>query len=121
MQLQLSNSGTSIKWPPGTSWAFPITQKEVRGHEQLQTIVTVDPNLHSFWVKWYGESTMINHYVGGDGPLVVHTTKQSPGSPTPVVSVADVPVRSHLDQYAQQVAAAQQAPMALCRSLTQGH
>jgi hypothetical protein len=121
MQVQLYNSGTSIKWPPGSSWAFPITQKEVSLHEQLQTIVTVDPNLHSFLVNWYGDSIMINHYVGGDGPLVVHTSKQTSGSPTPVVSVADVPVRSHLDQYVQQLAAAKPAPLSLCRSLTQGH
>jgi hypothetical protein len=38
-----------------------------------------------------------------------------------VVSVADVPVRSHLDQYVQQLAAAKPAPLSLCRSLTQGH
>jgi hypothetical protein len=121
MQVQLYHSGTSAKWPSGTSWGFPITDKEVRLHEQLQFVVTTDPNLDSLVATWYGNLTMINHYVAGHGPAVVQTTKQSPGSPTPVVTVADVPVRSPLNQYVQQAAAAKNAPMSLCRSLTQGH
>ena len=102
--MQLRNSGTAINWPSGTGWKFPITS--ARLHEQLQIRVTVDPNLNSIVVGWYRDELMINHYIGGSGPVVVKSTEVSAGSPLPVVSVADLPPPSA-------------APMTLCRSLTQ--
>jgi hypothetical protein len=77
-------------------------------HERLQISVTIDPNLNSILVGWYGDEVMINHYISGRGPAVVKSTKVSPGSPVPVVTVANLPSPST-------------APTTLCRSLTQSH
>ncbi len=68
--------------------------------------MTIDPNLQSIDVVWYG-SQMLNHYLAGTGPAVVQTTGTSTSGVLPLISVADVPV----------------APTAgsgtnLCRSLT---
>jgi hypothetical protein len=106
VRMQLRNSGTTINWPSGTGWKFAITRGLL--HERLQISVTVDPNLNSIIVGWYGDEVMINHYIVGSGPAVVKSTKVSAGSPLPVVTVANLPSPST-------------APMTLCRSLTQGH
>ncbi len=103
MQMQILNSGTSISWPSPIGWKFPVPNSLL--HLQLQIVVTTDPNLNSIVVEWYGDENMINHYLAGDGPAVVKTTKVSPGSPLPIVTVANVPPAA--------------ASMALCRSLTQ--
>jgi hypothetical protein len=121
VRLDLYNSGISAKtWPSPAGWPFPITDTEVRNHEQLQLVVTIDPNLNSLEVSWYGSPNMVNHYVAGDGPAVVTSTKQSPGSAPPAVTVANIPVHSSRD-YVAQWAVTESAPMTLCRSLTQGH
>jgi hypothetical protein len=104
VRVQLRNSGTSISWPSPTGWKFPITRSLL--HERLQIIVTIDPNLNSMVVEWYGDENMINHYIAGDGPAVVKTTKVLPGSPSPVVTVVNVPNIST-------------SPMTLCHSLSQ--
>jgi hypothetical protein len=103
-RVQLYDSGTSIKWPTPVGWKFPVPNSIL--HEQYKITVITDPNLKSFIVNWYGNASMINHYVAGDGPAVVKSTKLSPGSPLPVVTVANVPRRAN-------------SSLTLCRSLTQ--
>ena len=115
LQLHLYNAGTSISWPSPIGWKFPITASDL--HQQLEVVVTIDPNLHSFSVTWYDDEVMINHYVAGDGPAVVKSTEVSLGSALPVVTVSNVPLRSSEDQYLAQLSA--KSPMSLCRSLTQ--
>jgi hypothetical protein len=85
-QLLLVNSGTSISWPYA-GWKLPIKYL----HMQYQFAVTTDPNLSSMTVNWAG-TTLISHYVAGDGPAQVQATPSSPQSATspPVVTVADV-------------------------------
>jgi hypothetical protein len=104
VRMNVENAGTSIAWPSTTGWRFPVPNS--LDHEQFQISVTTDPNLKSIVVEWYGDENMINHYVAGDGPAVVLSTKVAPGAALPVVTVADVPLRTH-------------ASMSLCRSLTQ--
>ncbi len=115
VQLHLYNAGTSISWPSPIGWKFPIPNSLL--HQQLQVVVTVDPNLNWFSVGWYDDEVMINHYVAGDGPAVVKPTEVSPGSALPVVTVSNVPLRSSADQYLGQLST--HSPMSLCRSLTQ--
>ena len=117
VRLHLYNSGTPVSWPSAIGWHFPITELELRLHQQLQLVVTTDPNLRSFSVGWYGNEIMINHYVAGDGPTVVDSTKVVPGSPLPIVSVTNVPLRSLADEFLAQVSAI--GPTTLCHSLTQ--
>jgi hypothetical protein len=102
-RLQIDNPGTSINWPSVIGYPFPVPNSEL--HQHFRITVTTDPNLKSLVVVWYGQN-MINHYVAGDGPPVVKSTKVSAGSALPVVTVANVPIRA-------------KAPMSLCRSLTQ--
>jgi hypothetical protein len=104
VRMQIDDAGTSISWPSATGWRFPVPTSVL--HQQFQISVTTDPNLKSIVVEWYGDENMINHYLAGDGPAVVKSTKVSPGAPLPVVTIANVPLRS-------------QSPMTLCRSLTQ--
>ena len=115
VQLHLYNAGTSISWPSPIGWKFPIPASLL--HQQLQIVVTIDPNLNTFSVGWYDDEVMINHYVAGDGPAVVKPTEVSPGSALPVVTVSNVPLRSSADQYLSQLSS--HSPMTLCRSLTQ--
>ena len=115
VQLHLYNAGTSISWPSPIGWKFPIPTSLL--HQQLQVVVTIDPNLDMFSVGWYDDEVMINHYVAGDGPAVVKPTEVSPGSALPVVTVSNVPLRSSADQYLAQLST--NSPMSLCRSLTQ--
>ena len=84
--MELLDSGTSISWPLANGWKFPILNECI--HVQLQISVTTDPNLKSIVVNWYGDQNMIDHYVAGNGPAVVQSTRISPGSPLPVVTVA---------------------------------
>lgn len=84
-RLVLENSGTSISWPSPDGWQIPI--KFV--HTQYQAVVTIDPNMNSFTLNWYG-TVMISHYVAGHGPAVVQATPTTPGAPLPVVTVARV-------------------------------
>jgi hypothetical protein len=113
LQLHLYNSGTSISWPSPIGWKFPITASEL--HQQLQVIVTIDPNLNTFSVGWYDDEVMIYHYVAGDGPAVVQSTVVPPGSAPPVVTVSNIPLGSSEDQYGPSTSSS----MSLCRSLTQ--
>ena len=106
VRMQVRNSGTTISWPSPTGWEFALTRGLL--HERLQISVTIDPNLNSILVGWYGDEVMINHYISGRGPAVVKSTEVSPGSPVPVVTVANLPSPST-------------APTTLCRSLTQSH
>jgi hypothetical protein len=85
-RLVLENSGTSINWPPAAAWSIPIDYL----HTQYQFTATVDPNLNSFVVTWYG-SKMLGHYVAGRGPLTTLVTPPSPAGAQPVVTVAEVP------------------------------
>jgi hypothetical protein len=103
-RLQLDDSGTSINWPGTITWPFAVTDSLL--HDQFQISVVTDPNLKSIVIYWYGQ-TLLGHYLAGDGPAVVASTKVSPGSALPVVSVANItpPAKSS---------------MTLCRSLTQG-
>jgi hypothetical protein len=103
VRMHIENSGTSVNWPLAAGWNIPITPDKL--HEEFRFTVTIDPNLKSIIAEWYGRETMINHYLGGDGPPIVKTTANSPGSALPVVTVVNVP--SHAN-----------APMSLCRSLT---
>jgi hypothetical protein len=101
VRLVLQNSGTSINWPPATGWVFPI---DYIGAEYEFT-TTVDPNLNSFVVTWYG-SKMLGHYVAGKGPTKVLVTPPTPdGAKNPVVTVASVPLPPV------------SSPFQLCRSL----
>ena len=113
LQLHLYNSGTSISWPSPIGWKFPITASEL--HQQLQVVVTIDPNLNTFSVGWYDDEVMINHYVAGDGPAVVKSTVVPPGSASPVVTVSNIPLGSSEDQYGPSTTSS----TSLCRSLTQ--
>ena len=100
VRLVLENSGTSIAWPPPHGWILPITYL----HSQSRFTVTVDPNLHSLVLTWYGWQ-YLDHYVGGKGPIVVRTTPQASGGTTPIITVANLPTPSTPH------------PMALCHSL----
>jgi hypothetical protein len=100
VRIVLENSGTSIAWPPRQGWVLPITYL----HAQEHFTVTVDPNLHSLTLKWYGWQ-YINPYIAGRGPMVVATTPKPLSGTTPVISVAEVPTASPPH------------PMALCHSL----
>ena len=51
VQVQLLNSGTSISWPPPTSWSFKVTSALL--HQRLFISVTTDTNLSSMVVNWY--------------------------------------------------------------------
>jgi len=113
MQMHLYGSGTSISWPSPIGWQFP----EIR--RQVQIVVTVDPNTKRLVVDWYDDEKMLDHYVAGDGPAVVTSTKLTPGSPNPMVTVTDVPLRSSDDQYRTALSDIINSHMALCRSLTQ--
>jgi hypothetical protein len=100
-RIVIANSGTAISWPPATGWIVPIKLL----HEQYQVTVTTDPNLQSITVNWYG-STMINHFIAGDGlPVVVPTSTSGANAASPVVTVADVPTKPA------------KSPMHLCRTL----
>jgi hypothetical protein len=116
VQLHLYDSGTKISWPSPIGWKFPIDSTEV--HHQLQIVVTIDPNLNRFLVGWYNDQVMINHYVAGRGPVVVHQTPRlSSGSPSPMVTVADVPLRDSAEYSSMRTG---QFQLSLCRSLNQG-
>jgi hypothetical protein len=100
VRLVLENSGTSIAWPPPHGWVLPITYL----HSQNQFTVTVDPNLHALILTWYGWQ-YLDHYIAGQGPIVVRTTPPAPAGTTPIITVANVPTASTPH------------PMALCHSL----
>jgi hypothetical protein len=119
--LHLYNSGTSVKWPSPVGWKFPVTSQEVRSHEQFQVVVTVDPNLNRFTVKWYGDSIVINHFVAGTGTAIVKPTTVSPGAPLPAVTVSNIPLGDHSRQFIDDQTVNTNAQMTLCRSLTQNH
>jgi hypothetical protein len=103
-RMRLENSGTSIDWPPAAGWHFRVTPDLL--HKQLTIGVTIDPNLQSMVVTWYG-SRMIGHYVAGNGPYTVKTTPHAPNAPLPLVMVAGVHT--------------QKTGLNLCRSLAQVH
>ncbi len=92
VRLQILDSGTSISWPPSVGWNLHVIPSLV--HRRLRTSVTIDPNLNSIVVNWYDNEKMINHYIAGRGPAVVKTTSVPAGSPTPVVTVVQLPNRS---------------------------
>lgn len=97
-RLVLENSGTKIPWPAPHGWIVPVL------YSQYQFTVTVDPNLHSLLLTWYG-SAYIDHYIAGRGPIVVQATPQSHPGPTPVVTVSALPMASPAN------------PLSLCHSL----
>jgi hypothetical protein len=100
VRLVLENSGTSIVWPPKHGWVLPITYL----HAQSRFTVTVDPNLNSLFLNWYGYQ-YLDHYIAGPGPIVVdQTPRPSPGT-TPIITVKEIPM------------ATPPHPMALCHSL----
>jgi len=101
VRLVVENSGTAVPWPPATGWIVPI---HLLG-EQYVAAVTIDKNLDSIDVTWYGLQ-MIGHYITPVGGTTVQTDPTSVGGATPVVTVADVPV--------------QPASTKLCRTLVQG-
>jgi hypothetical protein len=100
VRIVLENSGTPISWPPSHGWLLPITYL----HAQSRFTVTVDPNLQSLVLNWYGYQ-YLDHYIAGRGPIVVHTTPQPPPGVTPIITVAQLP------------AATSAHPMSLCHSL----
>ena len=77
VQRRDTQSGTSISWPPTTSWSFHVPTTCSTGTVQLT--VTTDPNLNSIVVKWYGNEKMLNHYIAGHGPAVVTPPRLRPG------------------------------------------
>jgi hypothetical protein len=90
LRVRLVNSGTSISWPPATSWAIPAVPIIYRSGFQI-TVIT-DPNLKSMVVDWYGNEVLVNHYLAGNGPAVVRTTPPArAGSPAPFVTVTSLP------------------------------
>ena len=93
VQVQLLNSGTSISWPPPTSWSFKVTSALL--HQRLFISVTTDTNLSSMVVNWYTNEKMLNHYIAGHGPAVVTPTPTSPGSALPPVTVVHLPIPCH--------------------------
>jgi hypothetical protein len=103
VRLEIEDSGTSVNWPSAFSWPFAVPPSLL--HAQFEISVLIDPNLKSVVVDWYGQ-TMLGHYLAGDGPAVVQTTKVRPGSPPPPVTVADL-------------SAPTKAPMSLCRTLSE--
>jgi hypothetical protein len=117
--LHLYNSGTSVGWPSPIGWKFPVTSEQIRLHQQFQVVVTIDPILNRLTVKWYDNSTMINHFVAGSGPAIVQSTQTSPGAAVPVVTVFNVPLHDRAQQFIDQQTVDTNAQMTLCRSLTQ--
>jgi hypothetical protein len=99
-QISLEHSGTSISWPSASAVPKPISVL----HEPFRIEVTTDPNLHQIKVIWYGTG-LIQHFIGGSGPAVVHTTPPTTAGPLPEVTVVENPVSSS---------------MSLCRSLQRG-
>ena len=99
-QLEVVHSGTNISWPSAVTSPFAVPGPGA--HEQLRVTVTTDPNLKSIIVKQEG-TTLLGHYLAGDGPAVVHVTNISSPSDVPVVTVADLPNP-------------ERTPMTLCRS-----
>jgi hypothetical protein len=77
-RLRLYDSGTSIGWPPATGWHFPVTNTEVRLPEEFQAVVTVDPNLKRFVVKWHGDEDMINHHLAENAAATQQPSTTSP-------------------------------------------
>jgi hypothetical protein len=114
VQLHLYDSGTNISWPSPISWHVPITPAEI--HNELDVVVTVDPNLHRLRVMWYDNEIMIEHYVAGDGPAIVQQTASAPGAPPAMLTVRDVPL-GDAPLYASGYSASSQ--MTLCHNLTQ--
>jgi hypothetical protein len=112
VQFHLYDSGTKVAWPSPISWKLPIASSEI--HHQLQIIVTVDPNLHRFVIKWYDNETVLDHYVAGDGPAVVQQTPTAPVSVPAVVTVKDVPLNESMLYASEQAGRSQ---LTLCRSL----
>jgi hypothetical protein len=100
-RVVLERSGTAIKWPISDSVRKPISVL----HEPFQLQVTTDPNLHQIQVLWFG-TYFITHYIAGNGPPVVHSTRTAPGATLPEVSVVEKPVYG--------------ASTSLCRSLQSG-
>ena len=88
-RIVLEHSGTSISWPLGTELPKPISVL----HEAFRIDVTTDPNLHQIKVTWYG-SYLLEHYIAGAGPAIVHSTQTSPGTPLSEVTVSERPVPS---------------------------
>ena len=115
--LHLYHSGTSISWPPAIGWKFPVTNAQL--NEQFQVVVTIDPNLNRLTVKWYDNSLMINHFVAGNGPAIVKSTKVSPGAALPVVTISNVPLGDRSKQFIDQQTVNTNAQMSLCHSLTE--
>ncbi|MGH9078734.1 MAG: hypothetical protein ACRDYE_01410, partial [Acidimicrobiales bacterium] len=85
-QVVLRNSGTTINWP----WPHSGDKAISVLHEPFRIAVTTDPNLKSIYVDWYG-SNLLQHYLGGSGPAVVHTTPPPPSGSLPEVSVQERP------------------------------
>ena len=106
-RLKIESSGTSINWPPALGFPFPIAPSLL--HEQLRITVTIDPNLNTIEVNWYGEK-MLGHYLGGKGPAVVKVTPTSSDGSLPLISVAGLPVAPTVG-----------SDTSLCRSLVHGH
>jgi hypothetical protein len=102
IRLQLLDTGTNVKWPSAAGFPFPVPFI----NRPFQMVTTIDPNLDSFEVGWSSTAVLIDHYVAGRGPAVVDSTIVPPGSPTPTVTVTNVPLTL-------------KTPMTLCRSLTQ--
>jgi hypothetical protein len=100
VRIVLENSGSSIAWPPRAGWVLPIRYL----HAQDQFTVTVDPNLDSLVLHWYGWQ-YIDPYIAGRGPIVVQTSPPAPPGTTPLLTVADIPMATPPN------------PMALCHSL----
>ena len=114
VQFHLYDSGTTITWPYPISWKLPIVPSEI--HQQLQIMVTVDPNLHRFVAMWRDNEILLNHYVAGGGPAVVLPTTGTYGSPPPIVTVRDVPLRKSTIYPSSYQAG--RSRLTLCRSLT---
>src|ERR1700722_13163745 len=93
-RLLLYDSGTSISWPPAAGWHFPFTKTEVP--------LTEEQPLRS-----------------QRGPALIKSTLVIPGSPLPVVSVADMSPASSAEYLAENAAATQHASRpSPCRILT---
>lgn len=100
-QISLEHSGTSIAWPGSAAAPKPISVL----HQPFRIQVTTDPNLHQIKVMWYGTG-LLQHYIAGYGPPVVHSTATTTGGRTPEVTVVEKPVSSS---------------RSLCRSLQRVH
>jgi hypothetical protein len=89
-RLAVDDSGTSISWPSAVTYPFAVPNSQT--HRVFRISVTTDPNLKSIIITRNG-TTLLSHYLAGDGPAATSETEPSSQSVPPVVSVTNLSSR----------------------------